>query len=94
MRDASSTMRREVAIMKLRSFSRFFVEASQSLRRNILMTIASIATIALTLFVCGVFSVIVLNFNKFANDIEPFALGLFNVVKLFFHLSRKSCVND
>ncbi len=70
MRDASSTMRREVAIMKLRSFSRFFVEASQSLRRNILMTIASIATIALTLFVCGVFSVIVLNINKFANDIE------------------------
>lgn len=56
--------------MKLRSFSRFFVEASQSLRRNILMTIASVATIALTLFVCGVFSILVLNINKFANDIE------------------------
>ena len=56
--------------MKLRSFRRFFVEAFQSMFRNLAMTIASIATIALTLFVCGVFSVIVLNVDKFAGDIE------------------------
>ena len=56
--------------MKLRSFKRFFVEAFQSMFRNLAMTIASIATIALTLFVCGVFSVIVLNVDKFAGDIE------------------------
>lgn len=56
--------------MKLRSFRRLFVEASQSLRRNFAMTIASIATIALTLFVCGVFTVIVMNVDKFAGDVE------------------------
>lgn len=38
--------------------------------RNLAMTIASIATIALTLFVCGVFTVIVMNVDKFAGDIE------------------------
>ncbi|MEE0776677.1 MAG: permease-like cell division protein FtsX [Bacillota bacterium] len=56
--------------MKLRSFNRFFVEAFQSLRRNLAMSIASIVTIALTLFVCGVFAVIVLNINHFAGEIE------------------------
>lgn len=56
--------------MKLRSFSRFFIEAFQSMRRNLPMTIASVATIALTLFVCGVFTVLVMNVNKFAGDIE------------------------
>lgn len=56
--------------MKLRSFNRFFVEAFQSLRRNLAMTIASIVTIALTLFVCGVFAVIVLNIDHFAGEIE------------------------
>ena len=56
--------------MKLRSFRRFFVEAFQSMGRNFAMTMASVATIALTLFVCGVFSVLVLNINKFAGDIE------------------------
>lgn len=56
--------------MKLRSFSRFFVEAFQSLGRNLAMTIASIATIALTLFVCGIFTILVMNVDKFASDIE------------------------
>ena len=56
--------------MKLRSFNRFFVEAFQSLRRNLAMTIASIVTIALTLFVCGVFAIIVLNIDHFAGEIE------------------------
>lgn len=56
--------------MKLRSFRRFFVEAFQSLGRNLAMTIASIATIALTLFVCGVFAVLLMNVDKFASDIE------------------------
>lgn len=56
--------------MKLRSFRRFFVEAFQSLGRNFAMTIASIATIALTLFVCGVFTILVMNVDKFASDIE------------------------
>ena len=62
--------KRKEATMKLRSFRRFFVEAFQSLRRNLAMSIASIATIALTLFVCGVFTVLVMNVDKFAGDIE------------------------
>lgn len=56
--------------MKLRSFSRFFVEAFQSIRRNLAMSIASVATIALTLFICGVFAIIVLNIDHFAGEIE------------------------
>lgn len=56
--------------MKLRSFRRLFVEAFQSLGRNLAMTIASIATIALTLFVCGVFTVLLMNVDKFAGDVE------------------------
>ena len=56
--------------MKLRSFSRFFAEAFQSIRRNWGMSIASVATVALTLFVCGVFALIVLNINNLAGEIE------------------------
>lgn len=56
--------------MKLRSFRRLFVEAFQSLGRNLAMTIASIATIALTLFVCGIFTVLLMNVDKFAGDVE------------------------
>lgn len=56
--------------MKLRSFSRFFAEAFQSIGRNLAMSIASIVTIALTLFICGVFAIIVMNINNLATDIE------------------------
>lgn len=56
--------------MKLRSFSRFFVESFQSIRRNFAMSMASVATIALTLFICGVFAIIVLNIDHFAGEIE------------------------
>ncbi|MEG0873954.1 MAG: permease-like cell division protein FtsX [Clostridiales bacterium] len=56
--------------MKLRSFSRFFVEAFQSIFRNLAMSLASIATIALTLFICGVFGIVVLNIDHFAGEIE------------------------
>lgn len=56
--------------MKLRSFSRFIVEAFQSIRRNFAMSMASVATIALTLFICGVFAIIVLNIDHFAGEIE------------------------
>ncbi len=56
--------------MKLRSFNRFFAEAFQSVRRNAVMSVASIVTIALTLFVCGVFGIIVLNLHHFSKDIE------------------------
>ena len=57
-------------MMKLRSFSRFFVESFQSIRRNFAMSMASVATIALTLFICGVFAIIVLNIDHFAGEIE------------------------
>lgn len=56
--------------MKLRSFSRFFAEAFQSIGRNLAMSIASIVTIALTLFVCGVFAIIVINLYQLTTDIE------------------------
>ncbi len=56
--------------MKLRSFNRLFPEAFQSIRRNAVMSIASIVTIALTLFVCGVFAIIVLNLSSLSREIE------------------------
>ena len=56
--------------MKLRSFSRFFKEGFQSIGRNLAMSFATVATIILTLFICGVFAIIVLNIDHFAGEIE------------------------
>ncbi|MGI6678117.1 MAG: permease-like cell division protein FtsX [Dehalobacterium sp.] len=56
--------------MKLRTIGYFFKEAMLSLKRNGWMSVASIATVAISLFVCGVFLLLVLNINNMAYHIE------------------------
>ena len=56
--------------MKGRTIARHFRESFKSLGRNSWMTIASVSAVTVTLLLVGVFSVIMLNLNKVANDLE------------------------
>ena len=48
----------------------FFKEALKSMKRNGLMTLASISTVALSLFMLGVFLCGVINLNNMASSLE------------------------
>ena len=50
--------------MKIRTFIYFIKEAIKSMRRNGLMSLASISTVALSLFILGVFACGVVNLNN------------------------------
>ena len=56
--------------MKLRTFGYYIKEALKSTRRNGLMTLASISTVALSLFILGVFTCGVMNLNNLASNLE------------------------
>ena len=56
--------------MKLRTFRYFVKEALKSMSRNGLMTLASISTVALSLFILGVFTTGVVNLNNLASNLE------------------------
>jgi len=56
--------------MKIRTFEYFIKEAIGSLRRNSLMSLASISTVALSLLILGMFLVMVLNLNNMASNLE------------------------
>ncbi|ATW25919.1 cell division protein FtsX [Candidatus Formimonas warabiya] len=56
--------------MKIRTMGYFFKESLISLRRNGWMSFASILTVAISLFVCGIFWLLVLNVNNVADSIE------------------------
>ena len=56
--------------MKLRTSEYFIREVAHSLRRNSWMSFASIGTVAVSLFVLGVFLLIVLNMNRLASSLE------------------------
>ncbi len=56
--------------MKLRTFGYFVKEAIKSMSRNGLMTLASISTVALSLFILGVFTCGVVNLNNLASNLE------------------------
>ena len=56
--------------MKIRTFAYFLGEALKSLRRNSLMTLASIATVTLSLFILGMFLTTVLNLTHMASYLE------------------------
>lgn len=56
--------------MKLRTFGYYIKEALKSMRRNGLMTLASISTVALSLFILGVFTCGVMNLNNLASNLE------------------------
>lgn len=56
--------------MKGRTIRRHFRESLKSLNRNGWMTFASISAVTVTLLLVGVFTVIMMNLNKLADDIE------------------------
>lgn len=56
--------------MKGRTIARHFRESFKSLGRNSWMTIASVSAVTVTLLLVGVFTVIMMNLNKVADDLE------------------------
>lgn len=56
--------------MKIRTMEYFIREAITSLRRNGLMSFASVSTVALSLLILGMFLVMVLNLNNMASTLE------------------------
>ena len=56
--------------MKLSTSEYFIKEVYTSFKRNIWMTLASIFTVALSLFILGFFSIVILNLNKMADTLE------------------------
>lgn len=56
--------------MKARTLQRHFRESFKSLGRNGWMTFASIGAVTVTLIIVGVFTVIMMNLNNFANELE------------------------
>lgn len=57
-------------VMKARTLRRHFRESIKSLGRNGWMTFASISAVTVTLLIVGVFTLIMMNLNKLADDIE------------------------
>lgn len=56
--------------MKLRTAEYFIREAVVSVRRNGLMSVASVSTVALSLLILGLFLIMVLNLNNMASVLE------------------------
>ena len=56
--------------MKLQTVEYYFREVLLSMIRNRWMTFASIGTVAVSLFVLGVFLILVMNINKMAASLE------------------------
>lgn len=56
--------------MKGRTIQRHFRESLRSITRNGWMTFASISAVTVTLLLVGVFTIIMMNLNKVADDIE------------------------
>ncbi|WP_415947951.1 permease-like cell division protein FtsX [Megamonas funiformis] len=56
--------------MELSTSEYFIKEVYTSFKRNIWMTLASIFTVVLSLFILGFFSIVILNLNKMADTLE------------------------
>jgi cell division transport system permease protein len=56
--------------MKIRTVGYFFRQAFTSVRRNVWIGLAAMATVAITLFIVGIFTLLVLNADYIATDLE------------------------
>ena len=56
--------------MKIRTMHYYTVAAFQSFWRNRFMSVASIATVAISLFILGIFMTLVANLDYFAENLE------------------------
>lgn len=66
----SETYSEVTTVMRGRTIQRHFRESLKSLTRNGWMTFASISAVTVTLLLVGVFTIIMMNLNKVADDIE------------------------
>jgi cell division transport system permease protein len=57
-------------VMKISTIKYFFIDALNSLKRNTTLTIASVITVSLTLFMFGVFLLTMLNANQILKHVE------------------------
>ena len=67
---SSVTNSEEDTTMKIRTMHYYTVAAFQSFWRNRFMSVASIATVALSLFILGIFMTLVANLDYFAENLE------------------------
>lgn len=56
--------------MKIKTFKHFFKESLVSIKKNRVMSVASISTVAAALFIFGVFMLLVVNVNKIVATVE------------------------
>ncbi|SKA88067.1 cell division transport system permease protein [Caloramator quimbayensis] len=56
--------------MKIRTFNYFFKESFKSIKRNRVMSFASVTTVAAALFIFGVFMIIISNVNSLVDTVE------------------------
>ncbi|MFU0824122.1 MAG: permease-like cell division protein FtsX [Clostridium sp.] len=57
-------------VMKISTIKYFFIDALNSLKRNTTLTIASVITVSLTLFMFGIFLLTMLNANQILKHVE------------------------
>lgn len=75
--------------MKINSFSRHFRESFRSIKRNAMMSIASISAVTVTLLIVGVFLTVMLNVNNMATGAEKDVQ-----VQVFIDLTAKKADQD
>ncbi len=56
--------------MKIKTFKYFFREGFASVKKNRVMSVASVSTVAAALFIFGVFMLLVVNVNKIVSTVE------------------------
>lgn len=56
--------------MKIKTFKYFFREGMVSVKKNRVMSVASVSTVAAALFIFGVFMLLVVNVNKIVSTVE------------------------
>lgn len=56
--------------MKIKTFKYFFKEGLVSIKKNRVMSVASVSTVAAALFIFGVFMLLVVNVNKIVDTVE------------------------
>lgn len=62
--------REEDTVMKISTLKYFSIDAFKSLKRNRTLSVASIITVSLTLFMFGIFLIAMLNANKLVKNVE------------------------
>lgn len=67
---SSEMLLKEDMMIKLSTIEYYIKEVYTSFKRNIWMTLASVFTVVLSLFILGFFSIVVLNLNKMADTLE------------------------